>query len=86
MSENTSIPGMNCDIANEIRAGILGKLLSPLSCLPYGIVFINWTITLIMANIRQIASSPMCIHSCILSSLIPVMGLVGLVSLSGKRR
>ena len=28
----------------------------------------------------------MCIHSCILSSLIPVMGLVGLVSLSGKRR
>ena len=50
------------------------------------IVFINWTITLIIANIRQIASSPMCIHSCILSSLIPVMGLVGLVSLSGKRR
>ena len=30
MSENTSIPGMNCDIANEICAGILGKLLSPL--------------------------------------------------------
>ena len=31
-------------------------------------------------------SPAMCIHSCILSSLIPVMGLVGLVSLSGKRK